>query len=348
MYGIIVYFVFALFQLEEKRSLMEKNTEAAVKKEFRIVFMGTPDFAVRILDELIQKNFSVVGVITAPDKPAGRGQQLNESAVKKYAVEKNLPILQPTNLKDEKFLEELRLLKADLFVVVAFRMLPEIVWSMPPRGTINLHASLLPNYRGAAPINWAILNGETETGVTTFFIEKEIDTGKVIDRASITIGENETVGELHDQLMELGAEVCAATVQKILEGNISGINQLELLEGEEKSAPKLFKQTCEINWNETAAVVHNFIRGLSPYPAAWCILENKLKKEEKTFKLFYSEKTDRPIDNSTEILQDKEGIYFPCKDFYLKITELQMEGKRKMNFKDFLAGNNVSDWKLKG
>ncbi len=327
---------------------MEKNTEAAVKKEFRIVFMGTPDFAVRILDELIQKNFSVVGVITAPDKPAGRGQQLNESAVKKYAVEKNLPILQPTNLKDEKFLEELRLLKADLFVVVAFRMLPEIVWSMPPRGTINLHASLLPNYRGAAPINWAILNGETETGVTTFFIEKEIDTGKVIDRASITIGENETVGELHDQLMELGAEVCAATVQKILEGNISGINQLELLEGEEKSAPKLFKQTCEINWNETAAVVHNFIRGLSPYPAAWCILENKLKKEEKTFKLFYSEKTDRPIDNSTEILQDKEGIYFPCKDFYLKITELQMEGKRKMNFKDFLAGNNVSDWKLKG
>ena len=327
---------------------MEKNTEAAVKKEFRIVFMGTPDFAVRILDELIQKNFSVVGVITAPDKPAGRGQQLNESAVKKYAVEKNLPILQPTNLKDEKFLKELRLLKADLFVVVAFRMLPEIVWSMPPRGTINLHASLLPNYRGAAPINWAILNGETETGVTTFFIEKEIDTGKVIDRASITIGENETVGELHDQLMELGAEVCAATVQKILEGNISGINQLELLEGEEKSAPKLFKQTCEINWNETAAVVHNFIRGLSPYPAAWCILENKLKKEEKTFKLFYSEKTDRPIDNSTEILQDKEGIYFPCKDFYLKITELQMEGKRKMNFKDFLAGNNVSDWKLKG
>ena len=169
---------------------MEKNTGAAAKKEFRIVFMGTPDFAVRILDELIQQEFSIVGVITAPDKPAGRGQQLNESAVKKYAVEKNLSVLQPTNLKDEKFLEELRALQADLFVVVAFRMLPEIVWSMPPRGTINLHASLLPNYRGAAPINWAILNGETETGLTTFFIEKEIDTGKVIDRASLSIGEN--------------------------------------------------------------------------------------------------------------------------------------------------------------
>jgi len=326
---------------------MEKNTGAAAKKEFRIVFMGTPDFAVRILDELIQQEFSIVGVITAPDKPAGRGQQLNESAVKKYAVEKNLSVLQPTNLKDEKFLEELRALQADLFVVVAFRMLPEIVWSMPPRGTINLHASLLPNYRGAAPINWAILNGETETGLTTFFIEKEIDTGKVIDRASLSIGENETVGELHDRLMELGATVCATTVQKILEGKVSGIDQLELLEGEEKSAPKIFKETCEINWNQPAAIVHNFIRGLSPYPAAWCILENALKGEQKTFKLFYSEKTDRPINNRTEILQDKEGIYFPCTDFYLKITELQMEGKRKMHFKDFLAGNKVSDWKLK-
>ncbi len=325
---------------------MEKNTVATAKKEFRIVFMGTPDFAVRILDELIQKEFSLVGVITAPDKPAGRGQQLNESAVKKYAVEKNLPVLQPTNLKDEKFLEQLRVLQADLFVVVAFRMLPEIVWSMPPRGTINLHASLLPNYRGAAPINWAILNGETETGVTTFFIEKEIDTGKVIDRSSLSIGENETVGELHDRLMELGAKVCATTIQKILEGKVSGIDQLELLEGEEKSAPKLFKETCEIKWNQPANMVHNFIRGLSPYPAAWCILENALKGEKKTFKLFYSEKTDRPVNNSTEILQDKEGIYFPCTDFYLRITELQMEGKRKMHFKDFLAGNKVSDWTL--
>ncbi len=325
---------------------MEKNTGAAAKKEFRIVFMGTPDFAVRILDELIQKEFSLVGVITAPDKPAGRGQQLNESAVKKYAVEKNLPVLQPTNLKDEIFLEELIALQADLFVVVAFRMLPEIVWSMPPQGTINLHASLLPNYRGAAPINWAILNGETETGVTTFFIEKEIDTGKVIDRETLSIGENETVGELHDRLMDLGAKVCATTVQKILEGKVSGINQLDLLEGEEKSAPKLFKETCEISWNQPVAIVHNFIRGLSPYPAAWCILENELKGEKKTFKLFYSEKTNRLVNNRTEILQDKDGIYFPCKDFYLKITELQMEGKRKMHFKDFLAGNKVSDWKL--
>ena len=214
------------------------------KQDFRIVFMGTPDFAVRILDELIQQAFNVVGVITAPDKPAGRGQQINESAVKKYAVEKELNILQPTNLKDEAFIQELSDLKADLFVVVAFRMLPEVVWAMPPKGTINLHASILPNYRGAAPINWAVINGEAQTGVTTFFIEKEIDTGKVIERSYVTIDENESVGELHDRLMELGAQVSASTVQKIMDGTAVGIDQLELAEGELKSAPKIFKPTC--------------------------------------------------------------------------------------------------------
>lgn len=318
-----------------------------MKKDFRIVFMGTPDFAVRILDELVQQEFNIVGVITAPDKPAGRGQQINESAVKKYAVSKNLTILQPTNLKDELFHSELRALNADLFVVVAFRMLPEIVWAMPPKGTINLHASLLPNYRGAAPINWAVINGEKETGVTTFFIEKEIDTGKVIERESVTIGENETVGELHDRLMELGAKVCASTVQKIMEGNATGIDQLELTEGKEKHAPKIFKPDCEINWNQPAAIVHDFIRGLSPYPAAWCKLINPEKGEEKTFKLFISEKTQNSSKGKNSILEDKEGIYFPCADFYLKITELQAEGKRKMHFKEFLAGNSLSDWKIK-
>lgn len=318
-----------------------------MKKDFRIVFMGTPDFAVRILDELVKQDFNIVGVITAPDKPAGRGQQINESAVKKYAITHNLHILQPSNLKDEQFHSELRALNADLFVVVAFRMLPEVVWAMPPKGTINLHASLLPNYRGAAPINWAVINGEKETGVTTFFIEKEIDTGKIIERARVTIGENETVGELHDRLMELGATVCASTVQKILEGKATGIDQIQLTEGKEKSAPKIFKPDCEINWNQPAEIVHNFIRGLSPYPAAWCKLQNDSKMEEKTFKLFQSEKTDRDSKGNNSITEDKEGIYFPCSDFYLKVTELQAEGKRKMHFKEFLAGNSLSDWKIK-
>ena len=318
-----------------------------MNKDFRIVFMGTPDFAVRILGELVEQQFNIVGVITAPDKPAGRGQQINESAVKKFALKKELNILQPTNLKDQHFINELQNLNADLFVVVAFRMLPEIVWAMPPKGTINLHASLLPNYRGAAPINWAIVNGEKETGVTTFFIEKEIDTGKVIERATIEIEENETVGELHDRLMELGAKITSSTVHKIMEGNITGIDQLQLTEGQEKHAPKIFKADCEINWQNTVQNVHDFIRGLSPYPAAWCSLYNHIKDEEKTFKIFKTEKTDRTVGNSKSLIEEKEGILFPCSDFYLRVTELQLEGKRRMNYKDFLAGNRLSDWRLK-
>lgn len=317
------------------------------KKDFRIVFMGTPDFAVRILDELLVNQFNVVGVITTPDKPSGRGQQVNQSAVKKYADEKQLHTLQPTNLKDESFVSELKELKADLFVVVAFRMLPEVVWAMPAKGTINLHASLLPNYRGAAPINWAIINGEKETGVTSFFIEKEIDTGKIIERAKVTIGENETVGELHDRLMELGAKVISSTVHKIMERNAIGVDQLELAEGDLKAAPKIFKPDCEINWDQDAWTVHNFIRGLSPYPAAWCKLINKESGEEKTFKLFISEKTDLKTDDSKSILQNSNGILFPCNDFYIRITELQAEGKRRMNFKEFLAGNSLKEFSVK-
>lgn len=316
------------------------------KKDFRIVFMGTPDFAVRILDELIQKHFNIVGVVTAPDKPSGRGQQINESAVKKFASQKQLNILQPTNLKEEHFIQELESLHADLFVVVAFRMLPEIVWAMPPKGTINLHASLLPNYRGAAPINWAIINGEKETGVTTFFIEKEIDTGKIIERSSMAIGENETVGEVHNRLMELGAKVTVSTVTKIKNGEVEGIDQLTLSEGELKNAPKIFKHNCEINWDQPMEQLHNFIRGLSPYPGAWTNLLNVKKQETKTFKLFSSEKTEKTSINKINLLGEADGIYIPCNDYYLKITELQMEGKRKMNFKDFLVGNDLNDWKL--
>ena len=316
------------------------------KEDFRIVFMGTPEFAVAILDKLISNEFNVVGVITTPDKPAGRGQKLSESDVKKYALEKNLNILQPSNLKDEDFITELKALNADLFVVIAFRMLPEIVWAMPPKGTINLHASILPNYRGAAPINWAVINGETQSGVTTFFIEKEIDTGKIIDRAYVEIDENETVGDLHDRLMNLGAKVASETVDKIRLGDIEGIPQLDLIEGELNTAPKIFKPMCQIDWSKPVAEVHNFCRGLSPYPTAWTVLTNDIKSEEKSFKIFKTEKTAEPVTDSKKLIATKEGILIPCSDFYLRVIELQPEGKRRMNFKDLLAGNPVDDLRI--
>lgn len=315
-------------------------------KNLRIVFMGTPEFAVTILDRLVQNEANIVGVITAPDKPAGRGLQLSESAVKQYAVSKQLNVLQPVNLKDEVFIEELQHLKADLFVVVAFRMLPEIVWSMPPKGTINLHGSILPNYRGAAPINWAIINGEKETGVTTFFIEKEIDTGKVIERNSTAIGENETVGELHDRLMELGAQTTLSTVIKIAKGEVRGIPQIELTEEELKPAPKIFKGDCEVNFSQPVAKVHDFVRGLSPYPAAWCTIYHPVEGK-RTFKLFKCRKTELPAGGNFELKATKEGILFPCEDTYLLVTELQPEGKRRMDFKAFLAGNTVDGWSVK-
>lgn len=306
--------------------------------------MGTPDFAVTILDRLVQNNLNIVGVITAPDKPAGRGQQIAESAVKKYAACKDLNILQPTNLKDESFIKELQALNADLFVVVAFRMLPEIVWAMPPKGTINLHGSILPNYRGAAPINWAVINGEKETGVTTFFIEKEIDTGKIIERESLKIGENETAGELHDRLMELGAQLTFKTITKIIARNVVCIPQLELTEGELKPAPKIFKPDCKIDWSKDVQTVHNFVRGLSPYPTAWTLL--KKGEEEKSFKIFQTEKTQIPSNGKINLFSDKDGIYIPCNDYYLKVTELQPEGKRKMSFKEFVAGHDISTFNI--
>lgn len=315
-------------------------------ENFRIVFMGTPDFAVGILDGLVNAGFNIVSTITAPDKPAGRGQQIAESAVKKYSTEKEIPVLQPVNLKDEQFLSKLADLKADLFVVVAFRMLPEAVWNMPPAGTINLHASLLPQYRGAAPINWAIVNGEKTTGVTTFFIEKEIDTGMVIERSAIEIGENETAGELHDRLMELGRKLVIQSVSKIVSGEVTRTPQDDLTGTEIlKPAPKIFKPMCQIDWEQPVATIHNFCRGFSPYPSAWTSIHAVSGKNSKSIKIFATEKTDIPVGDK-KLVKAADGILFPCSDFYLKVTELQPEGKRRMSWKEFSAGYPPADWQI--
>jgi methionyl-tRNA formyltransferase len=311
--------------------------------KLRIVFMGTPEFAVSILDAIVKSNHDVVGVVTVADKPAGRGQQLRESAVKIFAIDHDLPILQPEKLKNEQFLSDLKAFNADIFVVVAFRMLPEIVWAMPPKGTFNLHASLLPKYRGAAPINWAIMNGEIETGVTTFFINQIIDTGSILAQEKISITENMTAGELHDQLMNLGAKLTVETLDKIESNSIQAIPQDEELAKNLPHAPKIFKADCEIMWNQNAAKIHNKIRGLSPYPAAWCSL---MKNGEKVnFKLFTSKVTTEVAD-SKQIKKGSDGILFPCNDFYISISEIQPEGKRRMSYKEFLAGNDLSSYSI--
>lgn len=313
------------------------------RDKLRIVFMGTPEFAVTILDAILKSDHEVVGVVTVADKPAGRGQQIKESPVKVYSKANNLPVLQPLKLKDEQFLTELRAMKADIFVVVAFRMLPEIVWKMPPKGTFNLHASLLPKYRGAAPINWALINGETETGVTTFFINQIIDTGSVLAQEKVAITENMTAGELHDTLMQLGAQLTVETLNKIANTEVHAIPQDEELAKQLPHAPKIFKSDCEIQWNNDAIIIHNKIRGLSPYPAGWCYL---MKNEEKvSFKLFTSKITNE-VPDSRELKKGLEGILFPCNDYYISISELQPEGKRRMNYKEFLAGNDLSDYKI--
>lgn len=316
-------------------------------KNIDIVFMGTPEFAVTILDKLQQEeHINIVGVVTAPDKPAGRGQKIHSSAVKEYAVSNNLKVLQPTNLKDPDFVSALKNLNASLFVVVAFRMLPEAVWSMPKLGTINLHASLLPQYRGAAPINWAIINGEKETGVTTFFIEKEIDTGAIIEQRKVEIGENTTVGELYTTLMYLGAETTVSTVNKIMRGENAEIAQETMIESEDlKAAPKIFKTTCEIDFNQKAETVHNFCRGLDPYPGAWTYVHTN-KGEKKTMKLFDTYLTNRSIANQPQFDSDDNGILIACSDYYIGVSEIQLEGKRRMNFKDFLLGHEISNFSL--
>lgn len=306
-------------------------------RDLRIVFMGTPEFAVASLDALVNAGYNIVGVITAPDKPAGRGLKLQESAVKKYAVEKNLKVLQPEKLKNPQFLEELKSLNADLQVVVAFRMLPEVVWNMPPIGTVNVHASLLPHYRGAAPINWAIINGEKESGVTTFKLKHEIDTGDILLQEKTSIGENETAGELHDKLKELGAKVLVKTVQGLADGTLKETPQSEILNSKPetvKHAPKIFTETCKIDWSKSADEVHNLIRGLSPFPGAFTHLSDKL------LKIYRSEKENKQVTISAgEFKTDgKTFLKFACNDGFVLVKELQLEGKKKMNVEDFLRG----------
>lgn len=298
----------------------------------KIVFMGTPDFAVASLSALQQAGLSIVGVVTAADKPAGRGQKLNESAVKKYAVENGLRVLQPLKLKDPAFIEELKSLEADLFVVVAFRMLPEIVWQMPSKGTINLHGSLLPQYRGAAPINHVIINGEQETGVTTFFLKQEIDTGDIIFTDSVAITDTETAGTLHDKLMVVGANLLVKTVKAIEADDYHEVPQPE--SDELKSAPKIFKDYCKIDWNQTNQTVYNHIRGLSPYPTAFTTLN------DKNFKIFNAEPEDKEpgISTGAFLTDGKTYLKFATKDGFIKVTDVQFEGKKRMLIDEFLRG----------
>jgi len=310
-------------------------------KDLRIVFMGTPDFAVASLKALEEGGYNVVGVITAPDKPAGRGNVLSESAVKKYAFANQLFLMQPEKLKNPDFLAELQNLNADLQVVVAFRMLPEVVWNMPRLGTFNLHGSLLPQYRGAAPLNWAVINGETKTGVTTFLLDHEIDTGKVLFKYETEIGENETVGDIHDRLMEAGAGLVVKTVDALASGDYKAIPQEELAAGTEiKHAPKIFKEDCKIDWNKPTETVRNLIRGLSPYPAAWSILKNIETGEEIQTKIFFAEKvTGKQAEQPGAFSTDKKKtLLVACGNGWLNITDIQLAGKKRMKTEEFLRG----------
>lgn len=304
-------------------------------EKLRIVFMGTPEFAVGILDTILQNHYEVVGVITAADKPAGRGQKIKYSAVKEYALEHQLPLLQPTNLKDESFIAELKALNANLQIVVAFRMLPKVVWEMPSLGTFNLHASLLPNYRGAAPINWTIINGESKTGVTTFFIDDQIDTGAMILSSEITIGDQESAGELHDRLMQLGSETVIQTIGLLEKGNVTTTIQKE--DYKIKTAYKLNKENCKIDWTQSVATIHNLIRGLSPYPTAWCIICDKEKEwNVKIFDVI-------PVIESHsfelgQLVCSKKEIKIAVKEGYIQLQNIQFPGKKKMTTAELLNG----------
>ena len=308
----------------------------------RIIFMGTPNFAVASLDALVKAGFHIVGVITAPDKPAGRGMKLTESAVKKYAFEKGLHILQPEKLKNPQFIEALRALQADLQIVVAFRMLPEIVWDMPPLGTVNLHGSLLPQYRGAAPIHWAVINGEKETGVTTFKLKHEIDTGDILLQKKFSIGDEETTGEVHDRMKEIGAAVLVETVKGLAAGDLVKINQLSVVSSELsvelKHAPKIFTETCQIDWNKGVNSIHNLIRGLSPFPGALTVLDRKILKVYRSKK-----ETLTHNDLQGKIISDgKTFLKFACTDGYIHILDMQLEGKKRMLVEDFLRGYRLT------
>ena len=311
-----------------------------MSEPLRIVFMGTPDFAVATLKGLIDHGYNIVGVITAPDKPAGRGQKLNTSAVKDYALTKNLKILQPANLKDSEFIKELKALNANLQIVVAFRMLPEMVWNMPKYGTFNLHASLLPNYRGAAPIHWAIINGETKTGVTTFFIDEKIDTGAIILQESIAIEPDETVGSLHDKLMHLGSDLVLKTV-KIIE-NKTVTTTIQPQTDDLKTAYKLNKDNCKIDWDKQLNDIYNKIRGLNPFPAAWCYLKNG--DEELIIKLFgVGKELSKHSYKNGHLLVSKSELKVAVKDGFILVQEIQLPGKRKMDVKSLLNGFHFSE-----
>ncbi|MGB0423763.1 MAG: methionyl-tRNA formyltransferase [Flavobacteriales bacterium] len=299
----------------------------------KVVFMGTPEFAVASLDKIHNSEHEVVAVVTAPDKPSGRGRKLKGSAVKEYALEQNIPVLQPPKLKAPEFIEELQKLNADLFVVVAFRMLPEVVWNMPNKGTINLHGSLLPQYRGAAPIHRAVMNGETETGVSTFFIEKEIDTGDILLQEVLPIGPLENTGDVHDKMMVLGADVLLKTLDCIASNNIKPIKQDDVLPEDIKNAPKLFRNDCVINWNQEVNMVHNFIRGLSPFPSAWSMLSDKVLKIHAAKPLIEKHK----LENGTIVLENDQ-LKVACLGGFILVEQLQLEGKKRMKIGDFIRG----------
>lgn len=311
------------------------------KNELNIVFMGTPEFAVTILDKLVKEDYSVKAVVTSPDRPAGRGRKLKGSAVKEYAEEMNLPVLQPTNLKDEAFITDLKNVEADLFIIVAFRMLPKVVWEIPSLGTFNLHGSLLPQYRGAAPINWAIINGETETGVTTFFIDEKIDTGQILLNKKMTISNEETAGELHDRMMHVGAQTVVDTVELIRTNKAAPSPQPE---GDLKPAPKIFKQDCLIDFSRPINEVHNFIRGMSPYPTAWIKLKHTESGQEKTLKIFKATIHDTQKHTSVQFSGDKKNLYLNIKQGTLELLSVQLEGKKRLNTEDFLLGFDQNEW----
>jgi len=305
-------------------------------QKLRIIFLGTPDFAVAALDSLVQAGYTIAAVITAPDKPGGRGMGLQQSAVKQYAVQKSLRLLQPEKLKDPDFLENLRSLQADLQVVVAFRMLPEAVWNMPPLGTINVHGSLLPQYRGAAPINWAIINGESETGVTTFKLQHQIDTGDILLQETVSIGETDTAGELHDRMKLAGAALLLTTIQGLAEGSLKEVPQSaydDAATAHQKHAPKIFTDTCKVNWLRSSTDVYNLIRGLSPYPAAFTELNGKKLKIFSALK-----EAGAAVSAGSTDTDQRTYLRFACADGWISIKEVQLEGKKRMNIAAFLSG----------
>ncbi len=316
-----------------------------MESKLRIVYMGTPDFAVYPLEKLVEQNFNIVSVITNIDKPAGRGKKLQESPVKVCAQKHNLPILQPKNLKDKDFISSLKDLQADLFIVVAFRMLPKVVWEIPTHGTFNLHSSLLPQYRGAAPINWAVVNGETKSGVTTFFINENIDTGNVLLQKETPISETETAGELHDKLMVLGAKTIIETIKGIENNTLTAIPQEKIQAGILKDAPKINKETCKINWAKNAESIYNHIRGFSPFPAAW----TRITKDEKplAFKIFHSEYKIEEHDFAMgTIIQEKNQIKIYCANGYIIPTQVQLEGKKRMSLQDCIRGFSFENYSI--